>query len=426
MDLRQRLRDACERDGVPGAALAVATLDGDVETVCVGTTSVDGGRPVDEHTQFAIGSVTKPMTAELVVSIAAEGRLSLDAAMTDYLPELSSRGWADGITIRHLLSHTSGLPAVQHQLAAFTGVHGLANPDPVEDDGTLARWVSGLGEVDVLFLAGTGISYSNVGFSLAGRICEVVTGSVWDDLMTDRIWGPAGLSRTVTIGRHPADDNRTVGHLPGPDGAATPTPAVFSASAGPAGGSPVSSISDLIAYGARAAAGVEPAMLETHARWPVPDGPEAGLGWVRFGWGAGVFGWDGDANGWQAMLRVVPDVGAVALLTNGANGWTVGLPLIIHLVRQRLDAEPPAPPIPPARAPALPLDDCVGTYVNGPITGSITNDHGRLILESGVAAPVGLVPISSSLFLKATQDAWPYVALSNGILYSGPFGFRRR
>jgi hypothetical protein len=53
------------------------------------------------------------------------------------------------------------------------------------------------------------------------------------------------------------------------------------------------------------------------------------------------------------------------------------------------------------RPPVVPLDDAVGAYVNGPINGSIViNDQGQLVLDSGLAAPVGLIPLTSSLIAK--------------------------
>jgi CubicO group peptidase (beta-lactamase class C family) len=92
------VRDEMERVGVPGVALGVLA-DGKVATSAFGSASIETRVPLRPHSVFRIASITKPFTATLAFLLAEEGRLSLDEPVLD----------GEEITLRHLLSHQSGL-----------------------------------------------------------------------------------------------------------------------------------------------------------------------------------------------------------------------------------------------------------------------------------------------------------------------------
>ncbi len=98
---------------VPGAAAAVVTDEAVVFQQGFGTTSMEDGKPVDEHTAFAIASTTKAMVAMGVLMLVDDGHLSLDDPITEHIPELhfSDPFMDKEVTVRDLLAHRTGLPS---------------------------------------------------------------------------------------------------------------------------------------------------------------------------------------------------------------------------------------------------------------------------------------------------------------------------
>src|SRR5215211_7681117 len=157
------VRGELERVGVPGLALGILH-DDEAVTAGFGTASVETGAPVREGSAFRIASITKPFTATLAFVLAEEGVLALDE------PVLAT----EGITLRHLLSHSSGLDC---ELPA--GLWGVASLDEL-DVSSLGRWV-GPGEL---------WSYSNAGFWLAGAAIERASGRAFESAMRDGVLAP--------------------------------------------------------------------------------------------------------------------------------------------------------------------------------------------------------------------------------------------
>lgn len=182
--LEDILRDAVPR--VASAAVAVIALDGrTVAASAVGEAvryADASGRlledrpPVTLGSVFDIASITKPFTALVLLSLAAEGRVDLDGPVAAWLP----RHYADRprVTLRHLLTHTSGLPASRR----------------VEKEPARVRWELML-STPLERPIGTHL-YSDVGMIVAGRIAEIAGGAPLDVLVRDRITGPLGLTDT--------------------------------------------------------------------------------------------------------------------------------------------------------------------------------------------------------------------------------------
>jgi CubicO group peptidase (beta-lactamase class C family) len=141
--------------------------------------------PASANTIYRLASVTKQFTAAAILHLAEEGELSLDDQISDYLPDYPSPGRR--ITIRELLSHTSGLSDV----AVI----------PILEEGggvgyTRDRVIGLVGSQPLDFEPGTGHSYSNVGYILAGVLIEEVTGTTFADYVTEEVLRPAGLNQT--------------------------------------------------------------------------------------------------------------------------------------------------------------------------------------------------------------------------------------
>ena len=141
--------------------------------------------PASANTIYRLASITKQFTAAAILHLAEEGKLSLEDRISDYLPDYPASGRR--ITIRHLLSHTSGLSDV----AVFPILEEVGGVGYTRD-----QVIDLVASQPLDFEPGTGHSYSNVGFMLAGVVIEQVTGTTYSDYMTNEILRPLGLDQT--------------------------------------------------------------------------------------------------------------------------------------------------------------------------------------------------------------------------------------
>lgn len=170
------LEDYVGRHGLPGAAYAVVQ---DGELVAQGAT---GGLSAD--TPMSVGSLAKSFTAFAVLQLVDDEQVDLDAPVTRYLDDFSVGGAdADDITVRRLLSHTSGLP----------------NPLLVPSTGSLAEDVAHIADLDVGSAPGTTYAYSNLNYRTLARLVEVVSEQDFDAYLEDRIFEPLGMTDTRSV-----------------------------------------------------------------------------------------------------------------------------------------------------------------------------------------------------------------------------------
>ena len=149
------------------------------------------GAPNSPETAYEIASLTKPFTALALVQLAEAGKLSLDDPIVAHLPEVI-HGERDGVavTIRHLLSHTSGVPD-------FIGFYDITNPFTYPR--TLEQLVDDIVAHELEFTPGTEYRYGNSGYIYAGLIIERISGQPYERYLRDRIWTPAGMSATFLL-----------------------------------------------------------------------------------------------------------------------------------------------------------------------------------------------------------------------------------
>jgi CubicO group peptidase (beta-lactamase class C family) len=157
----RRLQDLAGEYGVPGAVLGIARGDETVEVAC-GVTNVDTGVAVTPDTLFQVGSITKVWTATVVMRLVEQGRLDLDEPVVSYLPELrlADPVVARAVTMRHLLTHTSGIDGDFYGQGTGRG------------DDCLGRYVAALADCPPTHPMGATWSYCNAGFVVAGRVIE--------------------------------------------------------------------------------------------------------------------------------------------------------------------------------------------------------------------------------------------------------------
>jgi CubicO group peptidase (beta-lactamase class C family) len=226
--LHEQITEAMHRLNVPGVAVGIL-LDDQEHKAGFGVTNLDYPSPVLPHTIFQIGSITKTMTATLVMRLVESGALALDTPIRTYLPDLrlADEAVAAGVTLRHLLTHTGGWDG-DFLLTLHTG----------RGDDALARFVERLPEAEQLTPLGTVWAYNNTGFSLAGRVIEVVTGKSYEAAATELLLTPLGLTDAVFFPEDAMLHSFAVGHNVGAKMPEVARPWPLQRHSGPAGGLP--------------------------------------------------------------------------------------------------------------------------------------------------------------------------------------------
>ncbi|MFK7841996.1 MAG: serine hydrolase domain-containing protein [Sphingorhabdus sp.] len=201
-DIQTFVEREAKAASVPGVAYAL--IDGDqVHTGHFGQAKDDGGRSVSEQTAFAIGSISKSFTAFAIMQLREKGLLELDMPVSTYLPELEKAA-VGAMTVRQLLSHTSGLSIVQ----------GNSNQtDVTTDRDALKRRVAYLATLTPARAPGEVWDYSNANYQLLSRVVEVLSASEFGDYVESQILKPLGMN-----------DSRMIDWEHGPDDAAPHRP----------------------------------------------------------------------------------------------------------------------------------------------------------------------------------------------------------
>ncbi len=410
---RARLAELIAKHKVPAAALGILS-GGEIVDVAAGLLSRKTLVGATPDSVFQIGSITKVWTTTLIMQLVDEGKLTLDTPVAEIIPDfaVSDPQVSKQVTIRHLLTHTSG-------------IDGDVFTDTGRGDDCLEKYVADMDTVAQNHPIGATFSYCNSGFSLAGRIIEVLTGKTWDAVLRERIIEPLGLTATVTLPEEAILHRAAVGHLgnPGED----PQPArlwQLPRSAGPAG-TITARVHDLLEFAKmHLAGGLAPddsrilsqeaadAMTQHEVDLPDPDvlGDSWGLGWIRFGWdGHRLFGHDGSTVGQGAFMRILPEQEfAVALLTNGGDARGLYQDLYAEIFADLAGVSMPAPFAPPENPPSIDLQPYVGTYSRASVDEVFELRDGRLVLTTtptGAMAELDpesheyeLVPISENRF----------------------------
>lgn len=174
---------------IPG--LAVAVLDHGVTTFvgAYGSANLEVDAALKPTSVFELASITKQFTAAAIMMLVEEGKVRLDDPIAAYV-EGSPEGWR-AITVRHLLTHTSGLPV---DAIVFAEGSPLLNVSTRTAFDFASR-------APLLFPAGTRASYSDVGYFLLGMVIERASGQSYREFMQRRLFDPLGMERTSVIDR---------------------------------------------------------------------------------------------------------------------------------------------------------------------------------------------------------------------------------
>jgi CubicO group peptidase (beta-lactamase class C family) len=383
------LADAVGGFRAPGAVVVLKAPGEDGEELSIRS---------DPSQLFEIGSITKTMTALLVLQHVERGQIELDDPISTHLPDLrlADPEATDRVTIRHLLSHTSGIDSGDD----FT--------DTGQEDDCLARYTDEvLPEIGLLHEPGKRWSYNNGGYTILGRLIEVLDGRPFDDALIERVFKPLGLTASTTARLGP-DQSVAEGHRFDPHlGSLVPEPGRMPRSAGPAG-NVVATAADLAAYCealfSESSALLGPQLVQEMLRPQIPvRGGNQGIAWLLPSPRMALHG--GATRGSSAFLAVIPGSGSLSVVADGP-----GAGAIAGQVRSHLFGTPAEPE--PASGPGAHVDPeaCVGTYRRRNVQIDVSSQGHAIVASSsfsGAAAhllhapePVVLEPIGGGRFLS--------------------------
>jgi CubicO group peptidase (beta-lactamase class C family) len=189
------IRSELTRQHIPGMSVAVLRGDSVVLARGYGLANVERRVPATDSTVYAVGSVSKQFTAAAIVLLSQQGRLRLDDPITRYLPE-GLAVWS-GVTIRHLLTHTSGIPQD-------------TTLDERRDYPETKLVRSAVRPLE--FPPGKLESYSSTGYALLGVIIHRVSGVPWGHFVRDSIFRPLGMRTAGVNSEMDTVANRAAGH----------------------------------------------------------------------------------------------------------------------------------------------------------------------------------------------------------------------
>jgi CubicO group peptidase (beta-lactamase class C family) len=186
-EVSERMREFVANGEISGAVTLVATPQRVVHLGVVGQADLASGTAMRPDTIFWIASMTKPITATCMLMLEDEGKLSVDDLVGKYIPELADlktpSGTAAKLTIRHLLTHTSGLAE--------------ATPEQSKAAIVLADLIPAYASQLVAFEPGSRWKYCQSGINTAARIVEVVSRQSFPDFLRKRLFQPLGMKDTT-------------------------------------------------------------------------------------------------------------------------------------------------------------------------------------------------------------------------------------
>ena len=330
--------DALKATGVPAASVAVVKNGQIVYVKAYGNAKLEPATPATPDMRFSIGSVSKQFTATAILMLQEDGKLSLDDKVGKYLPDLTR---ANEVTIRQLLSHTSGYQDYWPQDYVMPGML-----KPVDAQKILDQWA----RIPLDFDPGTKWQYSNTNYVIAGLIAEKAAGMPLLDYLRRKVFVPLGMKSVTDIDKARLTESDPTGYMRYALGPLRPAP-----KEGPgwlfAAGELAMTASDLAKWDISIIDQklMKPAsynQLETEIVLKNGLGTGYGLGVdVRNSGGRRLIEHSGEVSGFTSENMVFPDEKvAIAVLTNqdaaGAAGAIASA--IAPLMFSTTDAETPA------------------------------------------------------------------------------------
>jgi CubicO group peptidase (beta-lactamase class C family) len=186
---------SCFNPAEPGGAVLLVKDEQVIFQKGIGIADTKTRQPITTRTLFNTGSISKTFVAYGILQLESENKLSLDDDLHKYFPDFNNKGIAQKVKLKHLLTHTSGLPdsrKVKEEHAFYLVAKDEENFAPLKQTAELE------------FEPGTNYKYSNPAFNGLALVIEKVSGKKWQDYIRETIIQPAGMkTSTITDGPHP-------------------------------------------------------------------------------------------------------------------------------------------------------------------------------------------------------------------------------
>lgn len=185
--IADRMQEMIARNEVPGAVTLVVTRDGVKHAKAIGKSGPSSQNALKVDSIFWIASMTKPITGVAIMMLQDEGKLSVDDPVSKYIPAFADLKAPSGepakLTLKHLMTHTSGLAE--------------ATPDEARASRTLADLIPNYLTKPMQFQPGSQWKYCQSGINTLGRIIEVVSQEPLESFLSKRLFGPLGMTDTT-------------------------------------------------------------------------------------------------------------------------------------------------------------------------------------------------------------------------------------
>ena len=188
-----------ERRHIPGLSVAIVQGGKLLKAQGYGLANIELGVPVTTNTVFEIGSITKQFTAGLILMLAQDGKLAVDDPLSKHLRDLPA-SWS-GITLRHLLTHTSGL-------RNYTGLDGFEIRARLD----CHSFIRTLQSHPLDSKPGESFGYCNSGYNLLGYVIEQAAGTSYWDFLRSRVLNPLQMTTTQSRDLQVIITNRADGY----------------------------------------------------------------------------------------------------------------------------------------------------------------------------------------------------------------------
>ena len=385
--LSQKIDSEMKRLSIPGVAVGV-WHKGREHAAGLGVTSVENPLPVTPDTLFQVGSISKTFTGTMLMQLAEQGKIDLDAPVRKTIKDLKLRNEnvAKQVTTRHLLTHTGGW------------VGDYFN-DFGNGDDALAKMVKDIAKLPQIMPLGKLWSYNNAGFNIASRLIEIVTGKPYEQAAQEMLLDPLGLKMSYFF---PSDILIThrfvVGHYNKNKKTLVARPWAIGRAGNGVGGV-VSTVKDLLAY-ARFHMGNGNRIIKrkTLEAMRVPQADAGGRGKMGITWFINKAGpltrysHGGATHGQQAIFLFITEKDfAITVLTNSDNGGVLNNNAINLALEIYFNIKPTMPK--PIKTPAGELKEYTGSYRIGTEAFDLKIKNGYLVYHH---IPLGGFPTPDS------------------------------